>query len=239
MQTTEEVVTHTASRIRCLARVTCSSSIVASLILLPSLARGEPLWGFAAYGGYSSYAMGDVNDVVEALNDALREGGSPLQIDEINGGPTYGFGVRLYTSDHARFALDYERLPASTGIEDFPGPITFNTPADALTATMSYFPSSRSKARFGFGAGLGLYMSDGSSEFEVAGEGSQTNEWQGSGVGIHVLGQGDITISPALKLEVGAGYRHAKVGWGIGGADTGGDLDWSGFFSRIGLTLYP
>jgi hypothetical protein len=230
---------HISSSTRCLARVAGSFLIVATLVLLPSPARSEARWGFAGFGGYSSYAMGDVNDVVDALNVALLEGGSPLRMDPIDGGPTYGLGVRLHTSDNVRFALDYERLTGSSSVEDFSGSITFNVPADAITASVSYFIPSEGKARFGFGAGLGLYMSAGSMEVGVAGQGSESLDWEGSGVGFHLLGQSDITLSPALKLELGAGYRSAKVGWEMEGADTGEELDWGGFASRIGLAFYP
>jgi hypothetical protein len=58
-------------------------------------------------------------------------------------------------------------------------------------------------------------------------------------VGFHLLGQSDITLSRTLKLELGAGYRSAKVDWEMEGADMGGDVDWSGFASRIGLAFYP
>jgi hypothetical protein len=96
-----------------------------------------------------------------------------------------------------------------------------------------------SSAGFGVGAGLGVYMSAGSMELEVTGEGSETIDWEGSGVGFHLLAQADITLSRPLKLEAGAGYRAAKADWEMEGHDTGDEIDWSGFASRIGLAFYP
>jgi hypothetical protein len=183
--------------------------------------------------------MQDVNDAIDILNSLLVAGGSPLQMDKIKSGPSFGAGVRMLPSHDVRLSFDYERLTGSSKIQDASGSIELSVPANSFSAGVTYLFPSQSRTRFGFGGGLGLYVSDGSEKDVAAGSSSQEFSWSGSGLGFNVLGQAETALSKEIRLELGAGYRYAKADLKIEGSTTNAQLDWSGFSSRIGLAFYP
>jgi hypothetical protein len=202
-----------------------------------SPARSEMRWGFGAFGGYSTYSMSDINNLIGSINTALAVAGAPVRLDEINGGMSFGGGLRAIPSESWRLSLDYERLMGSSEIELGGDSFEINTPANVVSATAAYLFPASGKARFGLGAGPALYLADGSIE-SVDSSGTESSSFSGTGVGLHLLGVGEIAFSPKVHLELGAGYRVAKASLSVDDVETDADLDWSGFMSRVGLAFY-
>src|SRR5262245_25059300 len=201
-------------------------------------ARSEMRWGVGAFGGYNTYSMSDINNFVGAVNTALAVAGAPVRMDEINSGVSFGGGVRAIPSENWHLSVDYERLAGKSSIEFGGASFEINTPANVISATASYLFPSTGKARFGLGAGPGLYLADGSIKAEDD-TSSESSSFSGTGVGLHLLGVGDIAFSPQFHLELAAGYRVAKATLSVDDVETNNDLDWSGFTSRVGLAFYP
>lgn len=220
-----------------------SAITMATLLLVTSpLARAETLFGVSVFGGYDSYSMDDANELIGEVNDALA--GSGYEMDEISSGFAYGAGIRIRPSGPLRFALDYERLNASSELSIFDFNFKLDVPANAFTGTAVYVFPSTSRARFGLGAGVGYYNCSGSLSADSSGVGVEADV-EGSGVGFHGVGALDVAMSPVVHLEGMAGYRFAQTSdvevAGETAFNSDGEeatIDWSGFMSRVGLTFY-
>jgi hypothetical protein len=63
----------------------------------------------------------------------------------------------------------------------------------------------------------------------------------GTGVGFHILGTGEMTVSPGFGIFGSAGYRMAKVSdteFDGQGTSPKSETDFSGFTARAGLAFY-
>ena len=221
-----------------------SSAIAMTILFFAASppARAETQFGVSVFGGYDSYSMDDANELIDAVNDALA--GSGYEMDEISSGFAYGGGIRIRPSGPLRFALDYERLNASSELSIFDFNFKLDVPANAFTGTAIYVFPSTSKAQFGIGAGVGYYKCSGSLGADSSGVGIETDV-EGSGVGFHGAGALDVAMSPTVHLEGMAGYRFAHTSDVEVGGETAfnsdgeeATIDWSGFMSRVGLTFY-
>ena len=223
--------------------LTLALMITAGTLLLSSTpSHAETQFGIAGFAGYNSYAMGDANDLIDTIDDALE--GTGYDMDEISSGWGFGGGLRVKPSPKFLLAFDYERLNASSELEIFDSGFELDVPANAFTGTAVYLFPSASKAQFGLGAGVGYYKSSGSAGFDSSGVSIEADV-EGSGVGFHGAGFADFAISPVVHLEAMAGYRLAETGEVEIAGDTAfnaeGDeatLDWGGFMSRVGLSFY-
>ena len=217
-------------------------AIAALLLTAPAPIRAETRFGIAGFAGYNTYNMDDMNDVIDDVNDLLT--GSGYEVDEITSGFSFGAGVRIRPSAPFLIALDYERLNTSTDLSLFDLSFELDVPANAFTGTAIYLFPSESRARFGIGAGLGYYSSSGSFSADSSSVGVEADV-EGSGIGFHGVGAVDVAVSPTVHLEGMAGYRIAETDdLEVAGSPlftTEGEeatLDWGGFMSRLGLTLY-
>ena len=199
--------------------------LIAALALAPAAASAATI-GAEVFGAYNTYAMDDVNDAIDADNDAGAD------FDEFGSGPTGGLGLRLWPNASWMLSAAWEPLFLET--ESDATESTWNMDANSFQFTAGYFFPSTTGARYGLGAGVGYYS--------VAGENTdpalipETIEIEGSGVGFHVLGMGEWRMSPGFSVTAGAGYRFADIE--IDESTTDATADYSGFMGRLGLAFY-
>jgi hypothetical protein len=186
----------------------------AAMAVAPMQANAGPSFGGEVFGAFNTYAMGDVNDAIDALN------GGGAEYDEIGNGMTGGLGLRVWATENWMFSGVWEPLFATT--EDASGGPELTADASSFQFTGSYYFPSATNARYGIGAGLGYY-----SLSEDTGE--------GSAVGFHFLGMGEWTVSRGFSVTGGAGYRVADVEVDNAG---GASVDYTGFMARLGLAFY-
>ena len=222
-------------------------AFVAVLGLGPSQAEGASQFGVAAFGGFQTYSMEDVNDDIQDTNDFLG-----TSIDEVGNGVGFGAGLRMRTSGPVVLSLDYMRLTGGSSDSGDDGvasyEIDYDVPANAFVLGATYLFPSASKARFGISGGLGYYMADASLKLSATdGINSISEEatGSGSGVGFHGAGTVDFMLSPVAHLEASLGYRFAKSGdleveYDDGSSETLEDyqVDWSGLMSKVGFAFY-
>lgn len=206
-----------------------------------SAKESKPL-GFAVFGSYQSYAMSDVDDAINAPGTFFP--GATASADKIEGGAGFGAGPSV----HLQVAVDVSRLLAkTTGSGIFSGAPyegELSIPATSVAATLSYIFPPFGRARPGIGAGAGYYLCTGRASVTVSGT-TYDADVDGSGFGFHGEGAVDLPMAGALHAEIGVGYRHAATtdvevdGAVLRNADgSKSQVDWSGAWGRVGLTLY-
>lgn len=220
---------------------------ILALGFLPGIALGKARSiEFAVYGGYQHYAMGDVNDAIDAPGSFFPV--STAGGDRIHGGGGFGGGFRVWPSEHVRIALDVSRLLAkTTGTAVYLGTsyrAELDVPATSLTASLGYFLPALGRARLGVEAGAGYYNCTGRISATAPGR-TLSDVLDGSGFGVHVESVGEILLSGPIRAEISAGYRHARTtdveseGAALRNADgSKSRVDWSGFGARGGLTVF-
>jgi hypothetical protein len=214
---------------------------LALLLGMPAVSGAAIRWGVSAFGGYQGYSMGDVNDVINQVNEDLSTPGDEVRIDELKGDISFGGGVKADLNPNWRVYLEYEHLKDDTGGGNLVGSFTVDVSANAFLAGATYFFPSQSKARVGVGGGLGYYDFGG----DVAGNATigttplnGSASAGGSTIGFHGLGELDVKLSERWHFDGAAGYRSAKGELEAAGESTGVDLDWSGIMTRIGVTFF-
>ena len=220
--------------------------ILVSTFTEVSYAEGSKRFGLALFGGYSTYSMSDIDDALAEPGTFFP--GATVTADDIGAGAGFGAGLRMWRSDRVMVSIDVSRLLAKTDGSavylgtPFDGEL--NVPATNVGLTVNYLFPSNTRSRWGLGAGAGYYTCTG--EASASGSGvTFSADVEGSGFGFHALGIGDIALSDAVNVEIGAGYRLAKTtdvqvdGGVLYNADgSKSQVDWSGFMSRLGVTFY-
>jgi hypothetical protein len=208
-------------------------------------ATGEaaPMLGISAFGGYGSYAMSDVNDLVDRTNELFT--GLGLKMDPLNSGANVGLGVELRISPTLAVSMEYERLAGATSVGAEGASVEYGIPANAVLATLKGYLLSSGSVRFGLGGGVGYYDSSGSAKFSIPNHEGLSEDWSGSTLGFHGLGLLDYEATPSFHLGLQAGYRYAKVTDVdtvlpaiMGMSQSKLDLDWSGLMTRFAFTVY-
>ncbi len=200
----------------------------------------------AVFGGYETRSMSDLNDAIATPGTFFP--GASVNTDDIKRGAGYGVGLRFWPSERVLVSFDGSRLLAKTtgsavyGGTPYSGEVS--VPATAITGTLSYLFPVKDRLGLGLGAGGGYYVSTGKATATGSGQ-TYSSDLNGSGLGFHALGVADILLTPRLHAEIGAGYRRAKTtdvelaGATLHNADgSRSQIDWSGFMSRAGLTIY-
>ena len=195
-------------------------------------------FGLSLIGGYNTYAMEDVNRAIRLINDMIGESG--LAMDEVNGGPHFGVGLRYAVSPRVVLWADYQRLRGRTEVGDYSGRIELDLPANAFLGSVAIYnsPFAVGRTRAGLGAGVGYYVSGVTETDAVTGVGYGTSEWKGSALGVHAFLGVEHAASESVSFEGLIGYRHAKLEPEIDGVKLGGDVDWSGVMGQVGVVLY-
>jgi hypothetical protein len=202
---------------------------VAAVAVLAQPARAAT-WGGEVFGAYSTYSMKDWNDLTQVANDTLG-----TNLDEIHGGLGGGLGVRVWATSNWMFSAVWEPLFADT--KDDANGIEIQLNGQSFQGTAAYFFPTRGTGKFGIGAGLGYYRLSG----EDTAPGFAKEKIEGSSVGFHFLGLGELEVSPGFAVTGAVGYRVAKI------SDTQFDglstvpkfeTDYSGLMLRAGVAFY-
>jgi hypothetical protein len=79
---------------------------------------------------------------------------------------------------------------------------------------------------------VGLYQLNG----EYSDNTTPAVKQEGSGVGFHLMGLTEMTVSPGFAVTGGAGWRWADIE--IDNTTPTATTDYSGFMARVGLAFY-
>jgi hypothetical protein len=199
--------------------------LFALAIAVPSMASAATFGG-EVFGAFNSYAMGDVNDALDASNQ-----GSGTNFDEISGSFTGGLNLKMWANPNWMLSAGWEPLFGKS--QDDASDVTLDVKGNSFQFTTGYFWPSTSKAKYGMAAGLGYYSLNGESDDPAN---PPAVEIKGSGVGFHFMGMGEWEMSPGFAVNAGAGYRVADVS--IDDSTTDSTVDYSGFMGRVGLSFY-
>ena len=195
-------------------------------LLGPQGVRAGTTVGVQAFGTFNTHAMDDVNDAIEVDNQ------NGYGYDQLDNGFTGGLGLRVWQGGRWMFDASWEPLFLAT--EDEANDSEWNMDAQSVQLGVAYFFPSQTKLKLGAGAGIGFYSVSGENE-----DPSQTPSSlaiEGSGVGFHFLGLGEWSVSPAIGVTAGAGYRLAEIE--IDDSSNDSTVDYSGFVGRLGLAFY-
>lgn len=220
------------------------TALITATVASQALAEGAPA-GFFIHGGYSSYAMGDVNDNIDDPSPSIPYIGSA---DHVNGGWNAGAGFRVMAGSSTYLELGATYLRAST---DFvvTSPIastgTLDVSGVGITGSVGFLRWNLGGARGGLAAGGGYYFCDGDVKVRSAFGPGSTN-LEGSGPGFHLAAIYDRPLGRVVHLDAALGYRYARstsvkapVSDLLNADGSKARIDWSGPFLRLGLALYP
>src|SRR6266850_917706 len=169
---------------------------VLTLAMIP-VAASAATFGGEVYGAFNTHTMGDWNDAIDLSNST-----SGSNFDNVSSDLTGGLDLRMWATPNWLFTAGWEPLFLNSEDSANPGD-KLTLDANAYTFTGAYFFPSSSKAKYGLGAGLGYYVNNGTLEST----GSPTVDITGSGVGFHVLGLGEWSVSPGFSVTAASGYR--------------------------------
>ncbi|MDO9069558.1 MAG: hypothetical protein Q7W05_14040 [Deltaproteobacteria bacterium] len=209
------------------------------LLGLSSFGDASAFW-LTVNGGYNTYAMSDINNDIQSINDVT----APLQMNEISSGASYGWGLGIPVSKKVEISLSYERLYADSDVGDATQSNQYDFGVKVYKATLLYHFDSSSKFASGLSAAIGTLGSGG--EIERQADGYQTLRGDVEGLGLLLEGAfvADYWVSPRVAINGSVGYRLAKVSEPeVGGNpinDESGnrlEVDYSGFALRIGLKV--
>lgn len=217
--------------------------LVAVLLLAVPVATSAAVrpWISGALGG-STYAMGDVNDEIGAVNVSLA--GTGLKMNEVTKGFNYGLALGLDVGGGFAVGVGYDRLNARTKVGDFSGSLEYDLPANLVRAFGRYTFESPGMTQGFLEASLGRVSSAASITLTVSGSGSATGDIEGSGLAFEAGGGAEIWTAPQFAFTGMAGYRYASAkdvtvdGTAVYDA-SGGDytVDYSGLFARVGIKV--
>ena len=202
-----------------------------ALMLAAAPASADMRWGANVFGSWSTHAMGDWNDQIDAAN------ASGTDYKNIENGFSFGVGPMVTINENWTIGAHYERvMPSKTSDEGTD--IEVDTGANVFGASVGYWFPSTSQMRFGVDGSLDYYtlaskLSDPTADVDV----------EGSGIGFMLRGVASYAFSPVVSGDFSAGYRMADIEIeSIGGADpTGSGLesqDYSGFSLRAGFSMH-
>lgn len=235
--------------------------VLAGLLVVgsTSLFAGESQagkWGLSLNGGFNTYAMNDVNDML--ANSGLS--GSP----SINVGGQAGLGVdyRIAETWKAGAQVNYLFASNSAAVPDGPGLVgkqdtTLN--ATEILAKGSYvFPRVATGLDLRVGVGLGALVLTGATQtLSLPAVGgafplpalNQTVDMSGAGFDGKIFVGADYYFLPNLSLGLDLGYRYAKASpitttfkgqsqtW-VKSDGSDGSVDYSGFNSQLALVWW-
>jgi hypothetical protein len=201
--------------------------LVLAALLLPRPASAAVALGARAFGGYSTYAMGDWSDILRGLR---APAGSVAAEDD---GYSLGVGAE-FRWDPWSVTTSYERLvPGRQG--EVNGE-KVRLPANALLLELEYRRRVRTRLFLGVGGGGGYYQLG----EEIESPGTDQN-FEGNAFGARAFGLGEWTLVPAISIGLEVGYRWAAVGVDkVNLRPTTRDIevDYSGLNSRLELRFH-
>ena len=193
-------------------------------------------WTLGIELGWSKFAMDDVNDVIGVFNDEYGED----VLDDINGGMEFGLTVDRRISPLVTVGLGYTHLDGSTDYPNPTGAYELSVGANLWRGYVHYIPQMDSGMSWGAGLDLGVIATTGDINLAIPSEGIDTGEFGGSapaGAGYLIL---DFPGTRTVSFQGHIGYRIATItDVTLAGDPANADLDYSGFFLRVGFRLHP
>lgn len=172
-----------------------------------ALAQERPVFWFGVSGGYGTYAMSDVNDVIQDFNQAYD-----INMDEISSGLAFGVQAGVQLTPAVTIFGGYERLTGSSELGGSGYRFEFRLPANALMAGAQYTFDFAPTFRFGFAGAVGMISAAGEYELAFAGVGTESCSLTGSGVLLQGQAVADFAAADRVILSPSVGYRMAEIG---------------------------
>jgi hypothetical protein len=214
----------------------------------PARADGVKPW-LAVDGAWSYCALGQLNDHIDGLNQALTGFAS---MDNVHGSFGFGGAVGVETAEGVSVGIGYERLAGSTSmtLPEGAGTIEYDLPATVIEGTVST-RINRGPTLLRLGVSGGVIMAAGENRYFLDPLNPVVLKFDGMGPTAEARLSAERALGSAFALTGSIGYRIAKVhspriqdvdgnyqNWMD---ENGGQfsLDYSGPVVRIGLRLAP
>lgn len=187
-------------------------------------------WGAEGFGGFNTHSMSDWNDQIDLAN------ANGSNFDNVKSGFSFGIGPYVMINNAWLISADYERvMPKKT--DDSVSGQELDTSANAFLISGGYLFPSQTPMHFGLAGGIGFYSQTGKIS-----DPSQDFDFDGSGVGFHILGLGEYDFSPMVAGALNVGYRSADIDLEkVNGQDAsaaGISADYSGLALRVALKVH-
>ncbi len=207
-------------------RTTCIF-VLCSLFFLGIANNGQAALRLELHGetGYNTYAFPDLNETIDRKADAGWE------IDNLDGGLSFGGGMRVFLSDHLVYGLYYRNLAVSSeGTPATAGNLVADKKdlsAHNLESLFLYNIYQSTMFRLNAGIGLDIYLNTIENTTEYL-DSTKTSSNNVNGYGARPTIEAQFILSSRFNLTLDAGYRYA----------TSSDdyFNWSGMSFNVGLS---
>jgi hypothetical protein len=212
--------------------------VLCSLMLIPTLALAQAKPWVQVGGGFSTYTMGDVNDVIDFYNAGFTVLGLS-EWDNVTKGFSFNGAFGVDVAPKIAVGVSFDRLMANADWSDATlGSLEFDMPANLFRGFGQYQFTKTPKSVFYVEAGVGMinsaavYKETGVSDMKLEGSGVTFD----GGVGAEFI------AAPQVSIFGTAGYRKAEItevkSDGVKVTDINDapfTIDYSGVFIKAGL----
>ena len=218
--------------------------VIATCLAVAPPARAEGIY-LQVHGGFSTLNLDDVNDAVDAINDAA----GAQYLDNLTTGWEAGFTVGYDITRNLGLGVGYARITASSEYSRDGGLIAFDRPADLFEITLDYLPDDGRSVRVGAGADVGMVSSAAALRYSdpVVFE-EEEDSFDGLGFLFAGYAIVDAGLSDQWSIYGQGGFRHAIIGevkvdgdtvYNPDSLDDKLRLNYSGVFLRVGMKFRP
>ncbi len=213
-----------------------------ALMLMPALAFAQARPWVQVGGGFSTHAMGDVNDLITQLNNESNVG-----MDKVNKGYSINGALGVDITPKIAVGASYDRLLASSELKVLGVTYKWDLPANHFRAFGQYTLVKNPKNAAFLEAGVGLINASGKETLSGAGSSDINEERNGTAVTFDAALGGEYNAMTQMSIVGTIGYRYAKIGEVKDQADrvlylpdgtTKATLDYSGLAIRAGLKFW-
>lgn len=199
---------------------------------------------FQVHGGISTISLDDVNDAVDAVNEA----GGAAVLDHFNSGPEAGVTIGYALTRNLNLGLGYARLWAATEYAEGSSRVEFDMPAGFYELTLDYLPGDDRRVRVGAGCDVGAVGTGAVWSLNDPDVDDVHLDFDGLGFLFAGYGIVDAALADHWSLYAQGGFRHANIGevkvdgQTIFNPDSLDDklrFNYSGVFLRVGVTFRP
>ena len=207
------------------------------------VARADGLY-LQIHGGLTTLNLDDVNDAVDAVNEA----GGAAVLDHFNSGWEAGVTVGYAITRNLNLGLGYARLWTSTEYAEGSSQVKFDMPAAFYEITLDYLPADDRRVRVGAGCDVGAV--DTGATWTLNDPEADDFALEFDGLGFLFAGYAivDAALADRWSLFGQGGFRHANVGevkvddqtiYNPDSLDDKLRFNYSGVFLRVGVTFRP
>ena len=248
---------------RCRTRSILISTLALALLCLQPHAAGQerstPKGYLRGFLGYTTQALGDLNDAIEDDEQALRGLGIPLDWETFGGAMEFGAGADLRVSDTVTLGMQVgmQRSSVENSYSDWSGALSDHIDLRVIdvSGTLTFWPPNSPGLFVGGSMGVAFGTADSESRFRIYSEPEYDldaeSDFSGSGLSLGAFGGYQAAVGEAGLVFLKAGYRLRNLGefdgdvcspqsgcWDTEAQDNAGqalDFDFSGFFLECGL----